>query len=85
MQRAAQLRQAMARKAAMGSVPRHARFGATFVMRGPAGMPGPRVNPDAGRAPPPLAPPGAKQRPQVGMPTCAVGSMLYWSWLTIYI
>jgi hypothetical protein len=62
MQRAAHLRQAMVRKAAMGAVPRHARFGATYVMRGPAGAPGPRVDPSAGRAAPPLAAPGAKQR-----------------------
>ena len=70
MQRAAHLRQAMVRKAAMGAVPRHARFGATYVMRGPAGAPGPRVDPSAGRAAPPLAAPGAKQRSQVRRGRC---------------
>jgi hypothetical protein len=72
MQRAAHLRQAIVRKAAMGAVPRHARFGATYVMRGPAGVPGPRVDPSAGRTAPPLAAPGAKQRPQVRRGGCCL-------------
>lgn len=52
-------------RAAKQAVPRHARFGATYVLRAPDGQTGPRVNPAAARLSELPPPPKGSKKPHV--------------------
>lgn len=52
-------------RAAKQAVPRHARFGATYVLRAPDGQTGPRVNPAAVRLSELPPPPKGSKKPHV--------------------
>lgn len=64
-------------RAAKQAVPRHARFGATYVLRAPDGQTGPRVNPAAARLSELPPPPKGSKKPHVSFSSlCPPGTVL---------